>query len=120
VVDDTKVREFFDALERAVGAGAPAESDNPLGGFRHFRILAEYRERHGRERFGQSFLQKENIAEGFEEAADLAIYPLLDSIKEYVRPSEDPDVDLVLTAARHAFIAFEALRELAGKRRGSP
>lgn len=116
-ITDGKVRSFFDALEDAARDGA---EDFDQAGFGYFRALCEHRERDGRERFGQSFLSKECIGEAFEEAADLAIYPLLDSIKEHVRPSDDPDLALVLSAAHHAYISFEMLRSLAGKRKGSP
>lgn len=101
---------FLDRLDGAL----PGED---LSGFREHVIV---RELAGRDRFQHSFLGRENCAEGQEEAVDLALYALLDTLKARREGRGEEDMDLALTAAMHAFHAHEALARLRAKRGGAP
>jgi hypothetical protein len=101
---------WLDRLEAAL----PGED---LEAFREHIVV---RELAGRDRFRHSFLGRNNCDEGLEEAVDLALYSLLDTLRAKREGRGDEDIDLALTAAAHAFHAHSALRRLKAKRAGAP
>lgn len=88
--------------------------------FEQFRSHCEARELDGRDTFGLEYLSRENCAEAAEEAVDLGLYMHLDILQHLRDTGTDDDLALALTAAKHAYLAHKAVRELAAKRRGSP
>lgn len=106
--------QTIDAWLRRLAAALPGEN---LAKFREHIIV---RELAGRDRFKHSFLGRDNLAEGLEEATDLALYSLLDTLKAVREGHGDEDVDLALTASAHAFHAYKALDHLRQKRQGAP
>lgn len=109
--NDETVRDFLDRLSEAYPA-TPAW-------FERFRGLCEARERHGRVHFGYAYLDRDNVAEGAEEAADGVLYALLDTLRAK-REGEDENIDLALTAAWHFAEAYQTLLCLRAKRGGDP
>lgn len=112
ISSDQTMSEFYNRLE-AIFPGPPTRL------FLAFRQQCEDRERAGRKKFGHSSLGKDNIAEAREEAADLANYMVFDGLKHRRETGDDDDISLPLTAALHAFRAYEAMAALEGKRAGS-
>ena len=110
--NDESVGQFFDRLEESFTAPPPS--------FEKFRAHVLAREKAGRPTFRQSFLARQNIEEGLEEAADLALYSCLDHLVTIRREGEDRDFDAALTAAYHACLAYAALDRLNHKRHGTP
>lgn len=98
---------FLDRLEEAL----PGED---LTAFREHVVV---RELAGRERFGHSFLLRNNLAEALEEGTDFVLYLLLDALKRLRENGESDDYDLTLTAAAQVFKGYEAVRYLMDKRR---
>ncbi len=109
------VAAFFDSLARTF----PSWPHVPPW-FENFRLHCEAREFAGRKTFRQTFHARDNAAEGFEEAADGALYALFDSLKTRRAEGDDPDLDLALTAAYHFGLAYKALEDRRHKRRGAP
>lgn len=117
--DWTSNTRTLDAFLR--GVEAAVFDDDPVTNrdiWEAFRAHIEARELSGRPRFGNSFLSRDNIREGQEEAADLAMYACLDSLCEIRRNGKDDDTDLALTAAQKAYEAYEALAHLRHRRQG--
>lgn len=85
-----------------------------------FEALCERRERHGRDHFGFAYLDRDNIAEAAEEAADLLLYMYLHQLGAERKGDADEGRDLAYTAAFHAAQAYDALVRLKSKRSGSP
>ena len=110
--NDATLAQFFGRLEETFPAPPPW--------FEKFKGQVLARERAGRSTFRQSFLARDNLAEGLEEAADLALYSALDHLVTIRKEGEDRDFDQVLTAAWHAAQSWAALDRLAHKRRGTP
>lgn len=108
--DDATVREFYDRLGLAMG-GEPS--------YPHFRLLAEAREKAGRPLFGLRYLNRDNVADAAEEAADGANYALFEQL-QCKRRGADPADDLILDAARHFALAYAALAAAQHKHRGAP
>lgn len=113
---DRQLRGFFDQLEDGIRGQSPKRPP----GFIAFRRHCEARERAGREEFGLGYLSRDNCIEALEEGADLAIYMVLDAVRHEHLYGEDADRALALSAALDAFRAYEKVRELAAKRRGTP
>lgn len=111
VSSDDHVRVFFNRLSscRYLEESFPA-----------FRQMCERRELAGRETFGFRYLDRDNLTEAMEEAADLALYPYLDWLQAAREGRPDEDFDLVLTIAYHASLAFDAAVRLQHKRGGEP
>ena len=108
---DDNLNEFFNRL---------SDCQHVEASFPQFRQMAEERVREGRETYGYRYMAADNLAEGLEEAADLAIYPLLDDLKMIREGRGGEDYDLVLTIAFHAAQAFDALVRLKQRRAGAP
>lgn len=85
-----------------------------------FQAHCERRERAGREIFGLAFHRRDNPLEAMEEAADGAIYMLLDTLKQRREGRGDEDIDVILTAAKHFALAHKYLAALRAKRRHTP
>jgi hypothetical protein len=107
---DETIAAFFDALAEATfpafdATGKPMTS--PV--FERFRRLCEHRERAGRTEFGLRYLNRDNVAEAEEEAADLANYAFFRAL-QHVREGGGLRNARSLRAAFHAFKALEALR----------
>lgn len=111
VSSDETLAAFLDHLASTIPGWPEA-----AGSFDAFRRQVQARERAGRETFGFAYLSRDNPAEGLEEAADLAIYAYLDTLKA-LREGEDDELALALTAARKAWEAHEALNALLSRRR---
>lgn len=110
-INDKTLRKFMDGLAAAM----PVRGDD----WQRFRIDVEAREFAGRKRFEQSFQGRNNIAEGLEEAADGALYCLLDTLVAR-RAGDEEHMDLALVAAMKFYEAYVALIRLHHKRNGSP
>ena len=108
---DERLTEFFDRLEGVVIASAGRLPET----FAAFRRQCKDRESAGRGEFGLSFLSRDNLAEGREEAADGAIYSWLEALK-LERCGEDPDLQLALSEAFHLFKFYEANLERSARR----
>lgn len=92
VSSDDKLDEFFEQL--ALWA------DNPS--LEQFRALCFAREKSGRHTFKLRYLGRDNVAEAMEEAADGAMYPYLETLKN--RRAGLPEMDDVdLYHAAHSF-----------------
>jgi hypothetical protein len=103
---------FYNRLASAVPV--PGEE------YQVFRIDAEARELAGRERFGLSFLGRDNLPEAREEAADGANYFFFDHLQQVRREGVDDDFDLVLIGAHHFYLAHKTARALRARRAGAP
>ena len=110
--NDMTVREFFDRLADAM----PYRDAT----WDRFRIECEAREFAGRARFKQSFHGRQNLREAAEEAADGALYSMLDTLVVRREGRGDEDIDLALTVAHHFYRAYAASLHLREKRKGSP
>ena len=109
--NDKTLGWFLDGLAACI----PARGEE----WQRFRIHCEARELAGRPRFKHQFLNRDNVAEGLEEAADGALYAHLDVLKAK-RAGEDGDVDMALIAAHHFYEAYAALLHLRQRRNGAP
>jgi hypothetical protein len=120
LVTDEIVADWFDRLAESLfayekGTGRLLTSDE----WDTYREHAVAREKEGRPRFLNRFMNRNNRTEGREEACDLSIYPLLDSLQyELLTGRDDRDVGLALSAARKAYSAYLDLLQLQAKREG--
>lgn len=76
-----------------------------------FVFQCRTRELAGRDVFGFRFCDRDNAAEGQEEAADLALYAHLHILRAR-REGRTEQLELALTAAHHAAMAWVALEQL--------
>jgi hypothetical protein len=117
---DENVGRFFDRLAEALYRydREPGKTTylKTTAGWETFRQHCEARERAGRDTFGNRFMSRPNLQDAREEAADLALYMLLDSLREEIENGTDADIDMALTAALYAFRAYDATLQLAEKR----
>lgn len=111
VCSDRNVARFLNRLSETIPRGGEA--------WEQFRIHLEAREAAGRSTFRQSFLGKNLLQEAREEAVDLALYMALHALQR-LRAGEDQNIDLLMTAANHAFLAYKATLELHHKEMGAP
>jgi len=109
--NDKTLARFLDRLEETIPA--PGEA------WQQFRLHIEAREAAGRSTFRQTFLGKDLLVEAREEATDLALYLALHSLQR-LRAGEDQNMDLILTVAHHAYLAYRGTLELHHKERGAP
>lgn len=114
-ITDANVWAFFNRLAEGM---FPNEIELPPW-FESFREHATRREAHGRHAFGHEYLRRENPVEAQEEAADGAIYLLLDLLRSR-REGREEDIDVVLTAAMHFAQAHRYLNLLRAKRQHAP
>lgn len=117
LTNDENVAAFFTRLAETLF------KHNPLTGelmtseaWDTFTEHCQQRERAGRDTFGNRFMERDNLEDAREEAADLALYLLLDSLREVLNGGVDRDIDLALTGALYAFRAYETTLQLHGKR----
>ena len=75
------------------------------------------RQKDGEPIFRQSFLSRDNVAEGEEEALDLALYAILELLVER-RAGKRETTDLALSVAYHAAKAYEYLEMWRTRRLG--
>jgi hypothetical protein len=115
VSSDRTIGKLFDRLAEALPPGE-ADSDE----FYAFRAQCEAREKAGRNTFGFRYLNRSNTTEALEEAADFALYLMLDSLREVRDNGSEEDMDLVLIGARHAYKAHATARHLRARRHGAP
>lgn len=119
--NDQTMAEFYDRLEEAIfplGALRAPTPNEELAAFREFRAQAEVREIVGRKKFGHRLHARDNPREASEEAADLANYMLFGLLVER-RAGDREEWALALTAAKHAFLAWQnALALRTHKHRG--
>lgn len=116
---DRHVAEFFDRLAEALFPYDKFTGDLITAPWwDDFREHVVMRELAGREKFGLSYLERDNPAEAAEEATDLALYMLLDGIRAK-RDGIDPEEDVALTAAYHAAQAHRYARMIVAKRGGN-
>lgn len=113
VLSQENIVWFYDRLEACFPGKAPET-------FKSFRHECEVRELEGREKFGLSYLSRQNLREADQEGADGANYLFFDVLKYRRRTGRDDDLELALQGAYHAFKAFDCARRLEAKRRGSP
>lgn len=120
VVNDKTHNAFLNRVEQALAAkeGWPSEEPPPPD-WLHYRRLALERERAGRERFGFSYLTRDNIVAGAEESTDGVNYTYFDTMQA-LKDGYSPDFDLILTAAYHDFMAYRARLHMRARRLGSP
>lgn len=107
------IKSFFDHLESVFPGSA---SDD----FRVFRQECERRELAGRKTFKHRYLARDNRVDAREEAADLANYMYFDVLQNLRLTGTEDEKELALTAAYHAYKAYEATLRLGRKRQGSP
>lgn len=110
--NDATIQSFYDGVANGFSGGAPEWFDT-------FRLHCEQREYAGRKTFRESYLARDNVREGTEEAADGANYAFFKSLQEK-RAGGDPQMDLALTAAQHFALAYKALAQMNDKDRGKP
>lgn len=108
---NANVAQFFNRL---------SDCQNVEGTFPAFRAQCERRELAGRSTFRYKYLSRDNIADGFEEACDLALYPYLDALKAQREGLGDEDIDLCLQVAFYAAMAYDTLARLRAKRDHAP
>jgi hypothetical protein len=118
--NDKTLAAFFDRLARSIFptndlTGRPAVSEDWLT----FRRHVEARELEGRPKFGHRFLSRDNIWDAREEAADLALYALLDVLRAR-RDGTDEVLNHALNVAQKAFEGYSALSTIRRVRSGSP
>lgn len=77
----------------------------------HFTAICRHREMTGRRIFGDAYLNRDNIAEAWEEAADLANYAFFEALQRR-NQGKDDRMDLALMAAHHAAMAHLTLLRL--------
>lgn len=115
--DDT-MGEFYDRLEEAIfpfGVLRAPAPNNELSAFREFCDQAIVREIAGRKKFGHRMFGRDNPREAQEEAADLMNYMAFSLLKAR-REGDREEWALALTAAHHAFLAWQAAGALRGHR----
>ena len=105
-----------EAVQKNPATGADELSDDFLA----FWAECRAREAAGRERFGLSYLERNNENEALEEWTDGANYLAFSHLRAVRDEGDDEHTDLVLTAMYHAFKAHQATRELRRKRHGAP
>ena len=88
--------------------------------YRRFRRHCEQREREGRPRFGNVFLSRDNPREAQEEAADGALYAMLDMLRHLRETGSREDYDATLRVAAKFAEAYRELLDLQAKRGGRP
>lgn len=106
-----EVKTFYDDLEEAIPDSGQA--------FSVFRTICEAREAAGRDHFGYRFLDRDNVEDAFEEAADGANYAAFE-VRRLRRKGMDDQYDAALSAAYHFFQAFKAMNRLREKEHGRP
>jgi hypothetical protein len=119
VVNDKTHNAFLDRVEDALAAKEGWPPDERPAAWLYFRHLALERERAGRENFGFSYLDRDNIVAGVEENSDGINYTYFDTMQA-LREGYSPDYDLVLTAAYHDYMAYRARLHIRARRLGSP
>jgi hypothetical protein len=107
-----EVKSFYDDLAEAIPDGGDVA-------FQVFRTICEAREEAGRDHFGYRFLDRDNVEDAFEEAADGANYAAFE-VRRLRRAGMDDQYDAALSAAWHFFQAFKAMNRLREKERGQP
>lgn len=111
VCNDRNLARVLDRLAETIPGRGEA--------WRQFRLHIEAREAAGRSTFRQTFLGKNLLQEAREEATDLALYMCLHSLQR-LRAGEDRNMDLLLTVAHHAYLAYLGTIELHHKEQGAP
>ena len=117
--DDT-FAEFFDRLEATFPGYRSSPDWEPPESFQMFRSQCQGREMAGRRTYGLRYLNRRNRKDAREEATDLALYMLFDSLREIRREGYDDDIDLALTAAWYAYKAYATTLDLKHKREHAP
>src|SRR5262245_41008713 len=107
---DETVGSFFSELENCLPRDYPT--------FSFLRKLCEDRESAGRDTFGLAYLERDNLAAAAEELGDFIIYLHLEALQHLRATGGTEDSDLTRTAAWKAVEAYEAICELAAKRKG--
>jgi len=107
-----EIKSFYDDL-------AEATPDGGGSAFQVFRAICEAREAAGRDHFGYRFLDRDNVEDAFEEAADGANYAAFE-VRRLRRAGMDDQYDAALSAAWHFFQAFKAMNRLREKEHGRP
>jgi hypothetical protein len=122
VADDRRISLFFDRLQESLFrfdrvSGELLAPDTWFA----FREQCQARERRGRDVFGLRYLSadRDNPAEGLEEACDGAMYAYLDTLKSAHLGRDDADVHLALIAAQRAYQLYEALLDLRAAKAGT-
>lgn len=105
---DATVRAFFSDLLHAFPTPPP--------GLEEFIALCLEREAMGRREYGFRYLTRDNASDGYEEAADGAIYGFLEEL--CAMREGDTQRDMALTVAYKAFDLYVACARLRSKRRG--
>jgi hypothetical protein len=107
VVDDVQVERWFELLATVVDP----QDARALEAWVKFSTHCILRERWGREHWKLTYLSQDNCAEAKEEAADLAIYPMLEYWKRHRGVDEIPPdtATKLLKAAWHAAQAHALL-----------
>lgn len=118
---DRATSEFFERLAEGMFPAYAKTRDKaalpPL--FEHFRELCRNREARGRERFGFAYLGRDNCVEAQEEVADFSLYMMLAALKNR-RAGRDENLDVALTAAYHAYMAYRFATLYREKEQGAP
>lgn len=126
IVSDRTMSDIFDRLARSMQYGEAIEKDPVTGhdaltdDFLSFWAECQARERAGREKFGLTYLVRDNETEALEEFTDGANYLAFSSLQAVRSESDDDEIDLVMTAMYHAFKGHQAARRLRAKRHGHP
>ena len=114
VLSSENIVWFYDRLESCFPGKAPPA-------FKAFRHECEAREFEGREKFGLSYLSRDNLKEAAEEESDADNYRFFKILQLRSEGRDEADVmDLLLSAAFHAYKAYEFDRRAEARLRGSP
>lgn len=105
-----RVGEFFTRLELYVEQGARWA----LPALGSLRAQVEARKRVGYNQFGYRYMQRNNVVEGLEEAADFVLYMLLDELRDRFE-KQDFTAEL-MQAAYFATLAYAAAQNVLAAR----
>ena len=118
MTDDEALNAFWDRIESSYGGWISPAYHIPDEQVRQ-RVLTTFRERTGREEFGDAYLRRDNIAEIEEELADALVYLHLETRRDEAE-GIDPEWDVVLQIVDHILAAQLLLPTLARKHQGAP
>lgn len=120
--------QFHDWLEEGFFRqwSATEKANNPKGEeverqfYRALRELARRREDAGKETFGLAYLGRDNIAEVYEEIADVFNYCYEEDLKTFRRFGDHREIDTLMEGLRLIYLGTEMIGGYKRKIRGSP
>ena len=116
--NDKTMGAFLSSLARILDLDPEVAPSANNEAWQRFRAHCEGREFAGRKTFIHSFHARNNIWEAMEEAADGLNYLAFQSLVDLRAGKEGADRDLLLTAAYHFYLAYEAMVRIRSLRHG--